>query len=162
MLSFISIILILTILWSLIKGIDLIYYTQHLCTQFRIAEIKAMSMSNLSILVIVVKFVHSCKQEFNSHAKFMVQTGFFIVCCENIYSCYHIQKGINGEFHPWLAIIVFEMKICVFSSEQNKQAWLGFLYWQILSLICLLRNHVTSLLSHQFSKTACKDGDYCK
>ena len=83
----------------MIKGIDLIYYTQHLCTQFRIAEIKAMSMSNLSILVIVVKFVHSCKQEFNSHAKCMVQTGFFIAFFENIYSCYRIQKGISGEFH---------------------------------------------------------------
>ena len=84
----------------MIKGIDLIYYTQHLCTQFRImADIKAMSMSNLSILVIVVKFVHSCKQEFNSHAKYMVQTGFFIAFCENIYSCYRIQKGISGEFH---------------------------------------------------------------
>ena len=38
-----------------------------------------MSLSNLSVLVIVVKFVHSCKQQFNSHANCMVQTGFFLL-----------------------------------------------------------------------------------
>ena len=34
-----------------------------------------------------------------------------------------------------------------------------FLHWQILSLVCPLRNHVIPLLSHQ-SLSACKDGGY--
>ena len=33
----------------------------------------------------------------------------------------------------------------------------NFLYWKNLSIVCPLRNHVTSLLSHQ-SLSACKDG----
>ena len=34
-----------------------------------------------------------------------------------------------------------------------------FLYWQTLSLVCPLRNHVPSLLSHQ-PLSAFKDGEY--
>ena len=34
-----------------------------------------------------------------------------------------------------------------------------FLHWQTLSLVCPLRNHVTSLLSHQ-SLSECKDGGW--
>ena len=163
MFSFITIILILTMLWSLIKGIDLIRYTQHLCTRFRIGEIKAMSMSNLSILVIVFKFVHSCKRQLNSHVKCMRYRQVFLLLAVRTSTVATASKKVsmvNSTHH--LPLSSLRWKFVYFLLCRINKLDHDFLYWQILSLICPLRNHVASLLSHQFSKTARKDGEYCK
>ena len=63
-----------------------------------------------------------------------------------------------------LMISVFKIRSSSFSfvyNEQTRSRSIDRLYWQISSLVCPLRNHVTWLLSHQ-SLSACKDGGYRK
>ena len=73
-----------------------------------------------------------------------------IACCEDIYGRQCIKKkGDNDHFHLQVVSIAFNINSCLFSVVKNKQT----------RLVCPLRNHVTSLLSHHALR-ACKDGKY--
>ena len=65
---------------------------------------------------------------------------------------YCIQKRNNHHhFHSWFVIIVFKDKLCIFFVVLNRSDKLDpiFLKWQLLSLVCPLRNQVILILSRQ-------------
>ena len=79
-------------------------------------------------------------------------TKFYIIieCYEDIdglHACF--QNDSNDYFHLFLAIIVFKIKYSLFPAVWNKQIDYHFLNWQISSLVYLLINCVTLLLSHE-------------
>ena len=117
----------------------LIHDTRHLCTRFRFDGIKAMSTG-----------ISGGKQVMR-----------FACCEEDNYRRYCLQKvKMITSIHnlPLSSFIVISSVLHFLLARINKLNR-AFLNWQILSLICLLRNHATLLLSNQFLK-ACKDGGY--
>ena len=88
----------------------------------------------------------SCKMYISSFGKIYVIT----VCYNYYYGRYCIQKNNNYHFHPYFDIIVFKMKRSSFAVVRNKQTQPRFFPLAFFSLVCLLRNYVTSFLSHQF------------
>ena len=78
---------------------------------------------------------------------------------KDIYGRYRTQKGNKDYFRPYFDIIVFKMKRSSFPVVEDKQTQPRFLPLAIFSLVCPLRNHVTSHLSHQ-SLSTCKDDGY--
>ena len=84
-----------------------------------------------------------------------------IVCCEDNYRRYCLQKVtmITSTHNLPLSSFTFISSVLHFLSSRINKLNRDFLNWQILSLLCLLRNYATLLLSHQFLK-ACKDGGY--
>ena len=104
--------------------IDFIHDARHLCTRSRVDGIKAMSCG-FSGGKQVTKFAStsnrgwvclfyqnettiswSCKTYVSDFSKNHV----IIVCHEDIYSRYCIQKSDNDHFHPYFDIIVFKIK----------------------------------------------------
>ena len=85
-----------------------------------------------------------------------------IACCEqDNYRRYCLQKvTMITSTHklPLSSFIVISSVLHFLLSRINKLNR-DFLNWQILSLVCPLRNHVTLLLYHQFVK-ARKEGGY--
>ena len=85
-----------------------------------------------------------------------------IACCEqDNYRRYCFQKVtmITSTHNLPLSSFIFISSVLHFLLSRINKLNRDFLNWQILSLIYLLRNHATLLLSHQFLK-ACKDGGY--
>ena len=63
-------------------------------------------------------------------------------CCEDIYGLYCIQK--RNSYH-FLSLIIYHHFLFSRINKLDRD----FLNWQLLALVCPLRNHVTLLLSHQ-------------
>ena len=118
--------------------------TDHLSTLFRINGIKQChvefqrqtneqkfaNMSNRGRVCL-------CSQSFD---KF-----YIIAYCENINGCYCIQTSSYDRFH----LSSLEKKVLHFLLSRINKLDSDFFYRQILSLVCLLSSHVTSLSSHR-------------
>ena len=85
-----------------------------------------------------------------------------IACREDIYgrSCIQKKKKMITSIHN-LPLSPLTQKVVHFLLSRINKLDRDFLYWKNLSLVCPLRKHVTSLLSHQ-SLSACKDGGHLK
>ena len=84
-----------------------------------------------------------------------------IACCEDNYRRYCLQKVkmITSTHNlPLSSFIVISSVLHFLLARINKLSR-NFLNWEIVSLICLLKNHATLLLYHQFLK-ARKEGGY--
>lgn len=67
---------------------------------------------------------------------------------EDIYGRHCVKKSNNDYFHPYVVIVVFNKKRCSFSVVKNNQTrWRFLVLEKKISLVCPLRNNVTSLLS---------------
>ena len=85
-----------------------------------------------------------------------------IACCEqDNYRRYCLQKVtmITSTHNLPLSSFIVSSSVLHFLLARINKLNRNFLNWEIVSLICHLRNHATLLLSHQFLK-ACKDGGY--
>ena len=89
----------------------------------------------------------------------------------------HIQAKVNQFTGNYFRIVCIVLKITFLKLRYAKgvtgrltlcsimalarvnKVYRDFLHWQLLSLVCPLRNHATLLFSHQ-SFSACKDGGY--
>ena len=84
-----------------------------------------------------------------------------IACCEENYRRYCLQKVkmITSTHNLPLSSFIVISSVLHFLLARINKLNRDFLNWQIVLLICLLKNHATLLLYHQFLK-ACKDGGY--
>ena len=85
-----------------------------------------------------------------------------IACCEqDNYRRYCLQKVkmITSTHNLPLSSFIVSSSVLYFLLARINKLNRNFLNWEIVSLICLLKNHATLLLYHQFLK-ACKDGGY--
>ena len=149
-------------------SIALIHDTRYLCTPF----IKTMSRGisgtnkwyNLPIRAIAFEFVYFLKtrERLNGRAKCTVSVS--TSCTSLLLSGGHssIRSKWWFQFSTIIMICYHHLSdkkvlICLMSTIYKLD--FGFVHWQILLLVCPLRNHVTLLLSCQ-SLSTCRDGGY--
>ena len=162
------------------QTIDIIHDTCHLCTRFRIDGIKAMSHGfsggkqnikfakarNRGRLCLFSQNETKRKDDLivMQNVRFWVSTksvNVINVCCMDIYRTVATAskkvKMITSIHNLPLSSLI--QNVVHFLLSRINKLDRDFSYWKKLLLVYPLRNHVTSLLSHQ-SLSACKDGGH--
>ena len=120
---------------------------------------------NLPVRVIAVEFVYSIKtrRRFHGHAKRTYRvlarfTSLLFAMRTSTIATAHKDETMLTSTHI-LTLSSLRWKGLHFLLSRINKLNRDFFHWQLFSLVCPLKNHVTLLLSHQ-SLSACKDGGH--